>query len=49
MGRVRAVYFIFRAPNVVALSVSIKDRSFGPSEHVRLCTDAYEIYVVQQT
>jgi hypothetical protein len=28
---------------------SIKDRSLGPGEQVRLCTDTYEIYGPPQT
>jgi hypothetical protein len=40
---------MFGAPKVVALSMLIKDRSSGPSEQVRLCTDSYGIYGVPQT
>jgi hypothetical protein len=37
--------FIFGAPKVIAPPVSTKDRSSGPSELVRLCTD----YVLTHT
>jgi hypothetical protein len=40
MGRMRVDYFYVRSSEVVAPPESIKDRSLGPSEQVRLCTDA---------
>jgi hypothetical protein len=39
----------FGAPKVVAPPDVIKDRSSGPNEQVRLCTNAYGIYGVPQT
>jgi hypothetical protein len=41
--------FMFVAPKVVTPPKSIKDRSLGPSEQVRLCTGAYKIYGAPQT
>jgi hypothetical protein len=41
--------FMFGARKVVAPTESIKDRSLGPGEQVRLCTGAYGVYGVPQT
>jgi hypothetical protein len=36
--------FMFRAPRWYPLSVSVKDRSFGPSEQVQLCKHIRDLW-----